>query len=107
MFESLVKQAFTDMFEHLGFEVTFKSREGAQTQICAIIKQAENPYELGDSQIVDQVAEVTVKSSDITPKIGDYIITDSRKYKIYTEPLLDASTLVWKFYAVLVEEEYE
>lgn len=96
-------QAFEDMFEHLGQQIIYRTRGGEKT-VIAVIKQPENPYELGDSQIVDQVAEVAVKFCNITPKIGDYIIANDKKYKIYTEPLLDASNFIWKFYAVLVEE---
>ena len=97
-----MQQAFDDMFEHLSVAVQYQPRNNAAFSIMAIIKQPENAYDFGDSQIVDQVAEVTVKSSEITPKIGDHIIANSRKYKIYTTPLLDASNYVWKFFAVLV-----
>ena len=104
MFREIVKRAFDDMFEHLSVAIQYQPRNSAAFPIMAIIKQPENAYDIGDSQIVDQVAEVSVKASEITPKIGDCVIANSRKYKIYTTPLLDASNYIWKFFAVLVEE---
>lgn len=103
MFRDLVVQAFNDMFDHLGDECVYQSRNGTETKLIVVVKQPENPYEIGDSQIIERVAEVTVKSADVTPRIGDYIIANSKTYKIYEEPLLDASNLIWKFHAVLVE----
>ena len=96
--------AVNDMFMHLGQEIIFKSRAGEKKTLIAVIKQPENPYELGDSQIVKQVAEVSLKASEVSPKIGDVIEVNSKKYKIFEEPLLDASTLIWKFNAALVGE---
>ena len=103
MFKEALHRAFDDMFEHLGQEVLFQPRNASAVNIIALIKQPENPYELGDSPVVKQVAEVAIKSNTITPKIGDFITIDSRKYKIYEEPLLDTSTYIWKFHAVLVK----
>ena len=97
--------AVNDMFEHLGQEIVFKPRGGKARTLIAVVKQPENPYELGDSQIVRQVSEVSIKTADAIPKVGDIIEVDSKKYKIYEEPLLDASTLVWKFYAVIGEQK--
>ena len=96
--------AVNDMFAHLGQEIIFKSRSGEKKPLIAVIKQPENPYELGDSQIVKQVAEVSLKASEVSPKIGDVIEVNSKKYKIFEEPLLDVSTLIWKFNAALVRE---
>jgi hypothetical protein len=45
-----------------------------------------------------------VKAAYVTPKVGDAIFLGSKKYKIHEEPLLDASNLLWKFQAVLVEK---
>lgn len=104
MFKEALRRAFDDMFEHLGQEVQFQPRGASVVNIIAVIKQPENPYELGDSPMVNQVAEITIKSSEITPKIGDFILANNRKYKIYEEPLLDASTYMWKFRAVLVKD---
>lgn len=104
MFREIVQQAFDDVFEHFGQAIICRTKSG-ETRLIAVIKGPENAYDFGDSQIVDQVAEVTVKSSEITPKIGDCVIANSRKYKIYTTPLLDASNYVWKFFAVLVGNE--
>lgn len=102
MFRDLLKTAFDDMFEHLGAFVQYRSQAGAVSTVMAVIKQPENLYELGDSQLIDQVAEVTVKAEEISPRIGDYITDRDKTYKIYTEPLLDASNYIWKFLAVLV-----
>lgn len=104
MFKDALITAVNDMFEHLGQEVILKSKKGEAKSLIAVIKQPEHLYELGDSQVVSQVAEVSVKSSDVTPRIGDVIEIDSKKYKIFEEPLLDASTLIWKFNAMLIGE---
>ena len=104
MFKESLITAVNDMFVHLGQEVIFRSRGGKSCSLITLIKQPENLYELGDSQTVGQVAEVSVKSSDTTPKVGDMIEIDSKKYKIFEEPLLDASTLIWRFNAVLIGE---
>lgn len=104
MFKEALVTAVNDMFEHLGQEIIFKSRKGGVLSLIAVIKCPENPYELGDSQIVKQVAEVSVKATYVTPKIGDVIEVNSKKYKIFEEPLLDASTLIWRFNAAFVGE---
>lgn len=105
MFRDLVHRAFDVMFEHLGDTIQYRSRDNAPFQVIAIIKQPENAYDIGDSQIVDQVAEVTVKATDVRPRTGDNITDGSKTYKIYSTPLLDASNYVWKFFAVLVGKE--
>lgn len=98
--------AVNDTFKHLGQEVIFRSRcAGKPCSLIAVIKRPENLYELGDSQVVSQVAEVSVKSADATPRVGDVIEVNFKKYKIYEEPLLDASTLIWQFNATLVGEK--
>ena len=104
MFRDTVITAINDMFDHLGQEVTIRSRNGATKKLIAVIRLPENPYDLGDSQIVEQVAEVSMKSTDATPRIGDFILVNDRRYKIFEEPLLDAITQMWKFNAVLVGE---
>lgn len=106
MFRQALETAVNDMFEHLGQEVTFKPRGGKLCLLIAVIKQPENPYELGDSQIVKQVAEVSLKAADATPKVGDIVEVNAKKYKIFEEPLLDASTLIWRFNAALVGENF-
>lgn len=105
MFKKALITAVNDMFEHLGQEIIFKPRNGDNLSLIAVIKQPENPYELGDSKIIDQVSDVSVKTADVTPKIGDIIEVDSKKYKIFEEPLLDISTLIWRFNAVLVGDK--
>lgn len=103
MFRDALIKVVDDMFEHLGQEIIVKPRGGKPCSLIAVIKRPENLYELGESQMVSQIAEISVKSSDITPKIGDVIEVNSKKHKIFEEPLLDASTLIWRFNAVLVK----
>ena len=104
MFKEARETAFNDMFEHLGQEVVFKPKKGETKSLIAVVKQPENPYEIGESQVVRQVAEISVRVADVNPKIGDVIEVNSKKYKIFEEPLLDASTLIWRFNATLVGE---
>ena len=104
MFREAFETAVNDMFVHLGQEVVFKLRNGDILSLVAVIRRPENPYELGDSQIVRQVAEIALKAADVTPKVGDVIEINSQKYKIFEEPLLEASTLIWRFNATLVGE---
>ena len=104
MFREALETAVNDMFEHLGQEIVFKPKNGDSSSLIAVIKQPENPYEIGESQIVKQVAEISVRVADVNPKIGDVIEVNSKKYKIFEEPLLEASTLIWRFNATLVGE---
>jgi hypothetical protein len=99
-----LKQVFDDVFEHLGVEIIFDPRTSEPVSIVALVKEPEGVYEVGGSQVIGQVAEFSMKSSDVTPKIGDSILFGLKKYKIHEEPLLDASNLIWKFNAVLVEK---
>ena len=107
MFKEALETAVNDMFDHLGQEVVFKPKNGEMKSLVAVIKEPENPYEIGESPIVKQVADVSLKSSDITPKVGDVIEANSKKYKIFEEPLLDASTLIWRFNAALAPSNNE
>lgn len=104
MLKEALETAVNDIFEHLGQEIVFKPKKGKTKSLIAVIKQPENPYEIGESQVVKQVAEVSLKAADINPKIGDVIEVNSKKYKIFEEPLLEASTLIWRFNATLVGE---
>jgi hypothetical protein len=99
-----LKQVFDDVFEHLGVEIIFKPKTSEPVSIIALVKEPENVYEVGSSQIIGQVAEFSVKTTDVTPKVGSVIFLGSKKYKIHEEPLLDASNLIWKFRAVLIEK---
>jgi hypothetical protein len=103
MIKEALQTAFDDVFEHLGVEVIFDPRTSEPVSILALVKEPESVYEVGSSQVIGQVAEFSVKAADVTPKVGDAIFLDSKKYKIHEEPLLDASNLVWKFRAILVE----
>jgi hypothetical protein len=103
MIKEVLQTAFDDVFERLGVEVLFQQRQTASLYVVALVKEPENVYEVGSSQVIGQIAEFSVKASDVTPKVGDAIFLGSKKYKIHEEPLLDASNLIWKFLAVLVE----
>jgi hypothetical protein len=98
-----LKQVFDDVFDHLGIEVIFKPRTSEPVSIIALVKEPESVYEVGSSHVIGQVAEFSVKAVDVTPKVGDAIFLGSKKYKIHEEPLLDASNVIWKFQAVLME----
>ena len=104
MFAEIVKQALDDMINHLGQPIIYTDKSGQTSAMIAVIKTPENQYDLGDSQVIDQVAEVTLNADDSHPKLGEYFCSNGRKYKIYTEPMLDASNNVWKFFAVSIGE---
>jgi hypothetical protein len=104
MIKEALQTAFDDVFEHLGVEVLFQQSPTASLYVVALIKEPENVYEVGSSQVIGQVAEFSVKAADVTPKVGNAIFLGSKKYKIHEEPLLDSSNLVWKFSAILVEK---
>ena len=104
MIKEALQTAFDDVFEHLGVEVLFQQGSTASFRVIALMKEPESVYEVGSSQVIGQVAEFSVRASDVTPKVGDCIIFGSKKYKIHEESLLDASNLLWKFHAVLVEK---
>jgi hypothetical protein len=104
MIKEALQTAFDDVFEHLGVEVLFQQGPTVSLYVVALVKEPENVYEVGSSQVIGQVAEFSVKAADVTPKVGNAIFLGSKKYKIHEEPLLDSSNLVWKFSAVLVEK---
>ncbi|GHU19830.1 hypothetical protein FACS189472_10180 [Alphaproteobacteria bacterium] len=105
MMKEAITRALDDAFEHLGVDVIFESANASSSfPIVALVKEPEGVYEVGSSRVIGQVAEFSVKASDVKPKISDVIFIDSKKYKIHEEPLLDASNLAWKFQAVLLEK---
>jgi hypothetical protein len=104
MIKEALQTAFDDVFEHLGVEVLFQQSPTASLYVVALVKEPENVYEVGSSQVIGQVAEFSVRGADVTPKVGNAIFLGSKKYKIHEEPLLDSSNLVWKFSAVLMEK---
>jgi hypothetical protein len=104
MIKETLQTAFDDVFEHLGVEVLFQQGPAASLYVVALVKEPENVYEVGSSQVIGQVAEFSVKAADVTPKIGDAIFLGSKKYKIHEEPLLDTSNVIFKFQAVLMEK---
>ncbi|GHU00122.1 hypothetical protein FACS1894126_6450 [Alphaproteobacteria bacterium] len=104
MMKEAITRALDDAFEHLGVDVIFESANASSSfPIIALLKEPESVYEVGSSQVIGQVAEFSVKASDVKPKIGDTIFVGTKKYKIHEEPLLDASNLIFKFQAVLIE----
>jgi hypothetical protein len=103
MIKEALQNAFNDVFDHLGVEIIFDPRTSEPFSIIALIKEPESVYEVGSSQVIGQVAEFSVKAADVNPKVGDLIFLGTKKYKIHEEPLLDASNLIWKFQAVLME----
>ena len=104
MIDEALKIAFDDVFERLGVEILFQQSPASSFYVVALVKEPESVYEVGSSQVIGQVAEFSVRSADATPKVGDAIFLSSKKYRIHEEPLLDASNLIWKFQAVLVEK---
>jgi hypothetical protein len=104
MIKDALQTAFDDVFEHLGVEILFQQSPTASFYVVALMKEPESVYEVGSSQVIGQVAEFSVKAADVSPKVGDRILSGSKKYKIHEEPLLDGTNLVWKFNAVLVEK---
>ncbi|GHU13662.1 hypothetical protein FACS189449_09280 [Alphaproteobacteria bacterium] len=104
MMKEAITRALDDAFEHLGVEVIFESANASSSfPIVALVKEPEGIYEVGSSRVIGQVAEFSVKASDVKPKIGDTIFVGTKKYKIHEEPLLNASNFIIKFQAVLIE----
>jgi hypothetical protein len=104
MEKEVLQTAFDDVFEHLGVEVLLQQGPTTSLYVTALIKEPESVYEVGGSQVIGQVAEFSIRAADATPKVGNFFLLGLRKYKIYEEPLLDASNLIWKFRAILVEK---
>lgn len=102
MFCRKVEDAVDVVFKHLGKPMKYKCRDGSCQTVIAIEKSPENLYASGENQIVGQAMEASVKIADVTPKVGDSIILNDKTFRIFEEPLLDASGLIWKFTAVLV-----
>jgi hypothetical protein len=97
MIKEALRNAFNDVFEHLGVEAIYKPTNAASFPIVALVKEPENMYEVGGSQVIGQIAEFSVKTSDVDPKVGDAIFLGSKKYRIHEEPLLDASNFEKRF----------
>jgi hypothetical protein len=68
-----LQTAFEDVFEHLGIEIIFKPKASEPFSVVALVKEPENVYEVGSSQVIGQVAEFSVKVGDVTPKVGDIL----------------------------------
>lgn len=102
VFYRKVEDAVEAIFEHLGEPVKYKCRDESYKTVIAVGKSPENLYSASENQIVEQAMEVSVKSAEITLQVGDSIIVNDKTFRIFEEPLLDASGLIWKFTAVLV-----
>ncbi|MBR1734622.1 MAG: hypothetical protein IJ730_04140 [Alphaproteobacteria bacterium] len=102
MFRSALIKAVDDVFEHLGKPVKYRYQDGSYKTVIAVEKSPENLYSAGDNQVVGQAMEISIKKTDVTPKVGDSILVNDKTFRIFEEPLLDASGLIWKFTAVLV-----
>jgi len=96
---------FDCIFEHLGREAVYVRRNGQQISILALYKQPENYYSAGTTDLVGQISEISIKVKDVPAVLhGDRIKIGQNLYKIFEEPLLDNSNLVWKINAVLEEK---
>lgn len=102
MIRDALQQMFDDVFDRLGVEVEYKPKMSTAFKITILIKEPENVYEVGSSQVVGQVAEFSIRVADLKmPMIGDVVFVGNKKYKICEEPLLGPSNLLWKFRSVL------
>ncbi len=104
MIEAL-RSAFEDVFDRLGVDGIFISKRLKTSKVIRLIcRYPESVYESGSSEIIGQVAEITIKNIDIIPGMGDLIQFKNQTYKIHEEPLLDSSNIIYKFSAVLIEK---
>ena len=94
---------FDVVFETLGYSAIFKPRRGLEKEILVLCRQPENLYEVGESKSVAQVADMVIRRSEVSVlNIGDLIKIGSNTYKVYEEPLLDTSNLLWNLKGYLV-----
>ena len=103
----MLKKMFKDTFEHLGKKAVYQSQRVGFVDVFVLIKQPERVYELGDNgQFVERIAIFEILSESISnPKIGDFLFIDSRKYKVYNEPLLNGSGDIFELTAIFVAKE--
>ncbi len=102
MYKDAVHRAFEDMFRYLGVEITYQPQDAASFPLIGVLKNPESVFDIGTNETVGQVIAITLKSSDVTPKIGDRIVLDFKTYKIYREPLLSGYDYIWKVEGVLI-----
>ena len=94
---------FDVVFETLGYSAIFKPRRGEEKNVTVLCRQPENLYEVGDSKSVAQISDLVIRKSEISRiNVGDLIKIGSNTYKIYEEPLLDTSNLLWNLKGYLV-----
>ena len=95
---------FEDCFAHLGKEVIYQSSGSAPFPIRVLIKQPDTAYEMGDGQVIGHMAIFEVRTRELPfPKVGDQLIIEGTRYKIFAEPLCDASNTVWEITAIVME----
>lgn len=98
-----LNRMYLDVFEHLGVEVECKPQGLPAFKTLVLIKEPENVYEVGSSQVIGQIAEITIKFADLKmPMVGDMFFVENKKYRICEKPLMHSSDLMWKFKAMLV-----
>ncbi len=95
---------FEDCFTHLGKEALYQSSGSASFPIRVLIKQPDTAYEIGDGQVIGHMAIFEVRTHELAfPKVGDQLIIDENRYKIFAEPLRDASNTIWEITAMVME----
>ena len=95
---------FEDCFAHLGKEALYQSSGAAPFPISVLIKQPDTAYEMGDGQVIGHMAIFEVRIDELAfPKVGDQLIIASTRYKIFAEPLRDASNTIWEITAMVME----
>lgn len=95
------KKMFDDIFFHLAFEVEYKTTS-ASFSVFAIINSPENAYEIGGSEVIGEVAEISIRVKDlkVPPRVQDKIIFKNQTYRIYSEPLLNSSNEIYKMLVI-------
>lgn len=92
---------YNDVFSHLAYKVEYQT-SSTSFSVLAIINNPENAYEMGGSEIIGQVAEISLRARDFktAPRMQDKIIFKKQIYRIFTEPLLNSSNEIYKMLAV-------
>lgn len=95
---------FEDCFAHLGKEALYQSSDEAPFPVRVLIKQPDTAYEMGDGQVIGHMAIFEVRIDELAfSKVGDQLIIAGNRYKIFAEPLRDASNTVWEITAMVME----
>ena len=93
-----------DCFAHLGKEAQYQSSGAAPFPIRVLIKQPDTAYEMGDGQVIGHMAIFEIRIDELAfPKVGDQLVIAGNRYKIFSEPLRDASNTVWEITAMVME----